>query len=197
MMQVVRDAWGRLSPSQRQRVSDWVPDARVEADHSWGLVETTVLELVSEQGRLIVKAGGDADRHIAREIRAHRRWVGVWAREGYAPALRHADIDAKLLVTDYLPGVLVEGRPARRTADTFHQAGVLLAQFHGQADEWDPTWNEECRARVERQLSLPHRIAPETERRIRTSLATPAWRRPSWRVTDRTRARPTRGVGRR
>jgi len=40
----------------------------VEKEHSWGLVETTVLELTYSGSRFIVKAGGEADHHIAREL---------------------------------------------------------------------------------------------------------------------------------
>jgi hypothetical protein len=54
----VGDGLSRLRPGQRDLLAHWVPDAHVCADHSWGLVDTTVLELTSEQGRLVLEAGG-------------------------------------------------------------------------------------------------------------------------------------------
>jgi hypothetical protein len=163
----------RLRPEQRELVARWVPDARVLTDHSWGLVETIVLEVESGQGRLIVKAGGPADSHIARELRAHREWLAPWVSTGHAPELVHADAAAKVLVTRYLPGRLLEGTPAQDDPDTYRQAGALLARFHGQAQTHDPGWHEALRARVRRRLDEPHRIDPGIERAVRAEVS--AW----------------------
>jgi hypothetical protein len=60
--------FGALSARQLALLSGWLPGASVETDHSWGLVETTVLEVTWAGARFIVKAGGEGDHHIAREI---------------------------------------------------------------------------------------------------------------------------------
>lgn len=156
------DGLSRLTPEQRDLLVHWVPDAEVLADHSWGLVDTTVLELRSKQGRLVLKAGGPADHHIERELRAHREWLGPWVATGHAPSLMYGDSSAKLLVTMYLPGRLVEGTPAQDDPDAYRQAGELLARYHGQVSEHDPEWHDKFRERVERHLGRPHRIDPSS-----------------------------------
>lgn len=162
----------RLSSEQRGLLAAWVPDAEVVADHSWGLVATRVLELHSEQGRLIVKAGGPDDGHIGRELRAHREWIAPLSATGHAPALKYGDEHAKLLVTGYLSGRLLEGTPAQDDVDTYRQAGRLLATYHRQASAYDATWRDRFRARVERHLAQPHRIDPAIEHRVRAEVAT-------------------------
>lgn len=148
------------------------------ADHSWGLVGTTVLELRAADGsRYVVKAGDDADHHVAREIAAHRRWLTPWTSRGRAPALVAADEPAKLLLTRWLPGRLVEGTPHERSADTYRQAGELLAAFHDQRRVSDDGGFE----RRQRQetlawLAAPHRIAPETVEVLTAAVA--AWPTP-------------------
>ena len=160
------DHLSQLRPEQRELLAHWVPDAKVVADLSWGLVDTIVLELVSNQGHLIVKAGGVADGHIARELRAHREWLDPWVSTGHAPVLMFADEAAKILVTRYLPGILVEGTDAQDDAESYRQAGSLLAGFHLQLSVFDDEWNDKSRARVERYLALPHRIDPVIVRRV-------------------------------
>ena len=145
----------------------------VLADRSWGLVQTTVLEVTCGGARFIVKAGGESDHHMEREIRAHRLWLRPWTSRRRAPALTHADRDAKILVTRYLPGQLVLGSDAARQPDVFRQAGELLGELHRQDgvvvvdDDYE---------RVETAKSLawldgPHRIAPGVERRLRAQVA--------------------------
>jgi hypothetical protein len=101
-----------LTERQRGLVDGWLPGAEVARDHSWGLVGTTVLELAHDGARYIVKAGDENDHHIARELRAHRDWLGPWTSRGRAPQLVYADEAAKVLVTRFLPGTLVEGDDA-------------------------------------------------------------------------------------
>ena len=68
----------QLSQRQRELLGEWLPGAEVVKDHSWGLVGTAVLELLSDGARYGVKAGDENDRHLARELRAHREWLGPW-----------------------------------------------------------------------------------------------------------------------
>jgi tRNA A-37 threonylcarbamoyl transferase component Bud32 len=166
----VSDQLARLSPRQRELLAQVVPDARVVTDMGWGLVETFVLEIDSSLGRLVVKAGGASDGHIARELRAHEAWLEPWVRTGHAPALVFGDAEAKLLVTRYLPGTLVEGTPAQDDPEIYRQAGELLARFHGQLTVHDDAWNDRLRTRVERFLAQEHRIDPEIARRVRREI---------------------------
>ncbi|MCR6647414.1 MAG: hypothetical protein NVV70_04445 [Cellulomonas sp.] len=85
----------RLDTRQRELLAQWLPGLRVLHDHSWGLVGTTVLEVVHGDEHLAVKAGDAADHHLAREITAHERWLGPWTTTGRAPALVHADRDVE------------------------------------------------------------------------------------------------------
>ncbi|GII99106.1 hypothetical protein Slu03_14840 [Sediminihabitans luteus] len=155
-----------LTPAQRQLVARWAPGADVVADHSWGLMGTTVLELVRPDGEhLVVKAGDAADTHIAREIRAHESWLGPWASLGRAPALVAADRDAKLLLTRYLPGTLVLGHPCEHDPDTYRQAGELLASLHAQltvSDDGQFARREQADALA--WLARPHRIDADDAR---------------------------------
>ena len=116
-----------LSARQTALLADRLPGHEVVADHGWGLVGTTVLQIRHAGADLIVKAGDDADTHIARELRAHREWLAPLVARGRAPELRHADADAKLLVTRYLPGALVQDTPAEHEPSTYRGAGELLA----------------------------------------------------------------------
>ena len=49
------------------------------------------------------------------------------------PKLRHASAEAGILITEFLPGVLVEGTPAEDDPETYRQAGALLKKIHGPA----------------------------------------------------------------
>ncbi|MFC4627502.1 phosphotransferase [Promicromonospora alba] len=166
------DELSRLRPEQRDLLGRWVPDARLLADHSWGLVDTVVLELSSNQGRLVAKAGGPDDSHIGRELRAHREWTHPLATTGHAPTLLYGDASAKVLITRYLPGQLLEGTSAQDDPDTYRQAGELLARYHGQVSAHDPEWRDKFRARVRRDLDRPHRIDPGIEQMVRSDVST-------------------------
>ena len=166
-----------LSPRQRDLLECWLPGALVQADLSWGLVGTTVLDVLAADGtRCIVKAGGPKDHHLAREIHAHLHWLRPWTATGHAPQLLHQDRDAKLLVTRYLPGVLVQDHPAEGAPDTYTQAGALLAAFHGQHRSVDPGFEDAQNRRTLAWLDAEHRI-PGAEaaqvRRLITSWPTP------------------------
>ena len=167
----VGDDLGRLRPEQRELLGRWIPDVQVVADHSWGPAGTTVLELDSEQGRLVLKAGDSTDSHIVRELRAHREWLHPWVSTGHAPTLLYGDAAARMVVTRYLPGRLVEGTPAQDDPDTYRQAGELLARFHRQASSFHPSWHDEFRARVQRDLDRPHRIDPRVEHELRAEVS--------------------------
>ncbi len=163
----------KLSSLQRELLARWLPRATLRKDHSWGLVDTAVLEFACDGERFIVKAGGEQDRHIAREIHAHRTWTAPWLATGSVPELIHADFGAKILVTRFLRGVLVEGTPAQTDPASFHHAGALLAVLHGQSSDFDAEWNDKFRARIARFLDMEHRIDPTIEHRVRAEIE--AW----------------------
>ena len=149
-----------LTERQRELLWEWLPGADVRADHSWGLVGTTVLEVEHHGDRYIVKAADEADTHLARELRAHREWLGPWTSIGRAPRLVRADRDAKLLVTRYQPGGLVEGSAHEQDPDVYRQAGDLLAAYHGQVSVADDEYERAERDKALRWLDRPHRIEP-------------------------------------
>lgn len=163
----MKDRFDGLSLRQQQLVRTWLPAAEVVVDHSWGLVGTTVLELRREAERFIVKAGDENDRHLAREIRAHHRWLRPWTSIGRAPELVKADGDAQLLVTRYLPGRLVEGTDHEREPHTYRQAGELLARLHEQESVDDPEFEAREQEKALRWLDRPHRIDPDLVSRLR------------------------------
>jgi hypothetical protein len=161
-----------LSPQQRALLDQWLPGASVETDHSWGLVETTVLEMTHGGSRFIVKAGGGNDHHIEREIHAHLNWLAPWTSRGRAPALEHSDAEAKLLVTRYLPGELVLGSEHARAPSAYRQAGQLLALFHTQTAVTDDDYERRENQKSLAWLTGPHRIATSTVERLRAEIAT-------------------------
>ena len=121
--------------------------------------------------RFIVKAGGESDHHIERELHAHLNWLGPWTSRGRAPILERGDAEAKLLVTRHLPGRLVLGSEHADAPSTYRQAGELLALLHAQTvvtdDDYERRENEKSLAL----LSGPHRIAPATVERLRAEIA--------------------------
>ena len=166
----------RLTSRQRELLAGWLPGHEVVADLGWGLVGTTVLRLRHRGQSYVAKAGDDADHHLTRELRAHREWLRPWTDVGRAPTLVHADGDAKLLVTRWLPGVLVEGSAAEGDPDAYRQAGQLLAAFHGQLAVVDDGFEVRARDKALDWLGKEHRIAPGVEQRLRaevTSWPTP------------------------
>lgn len=167
----------KLSVQQRRLVSQWLPGAIVEKDHSWGLVETAVLQLTHAGSRLIVKAGGESDHHIEREIHAYLNWLDPWTSIGRAPALRHFDPEAKLLVTSYLAGRLVLGTDQADDPDTYLQTGQLLALLHAQTAVRDDDYETRENRKSLAWLSGPHRIAADVEEQLRVEIA--SWPRPA------------------
>ncbi|BBH70080.1 hypothetical protein ACTI_67650 [Actinoplanes sp. OR16] len=159
-----------LTCAQRELLNRWLPGAAVAKDHSWGVVQTMVLEVIHDGGRFIVKAGGPDDHHIEREIRAHLNWLTPWTSRGRAPELVRHDIAAKLLVTTYLPGKLLLDSEHLTDPDAFRQAGELLAMLHGQAagtDDYERRENAKCL----KLLDGPHRIDPPTVARLRALIS--------------------------
>ena len=67
-----------LTTAQCALLEGWLPGYAVLRDLSWGLVETTVLEVSCAGERFVVKAGGPQDHHMAREVRALQDAARTW-----------------------------------------------------------------------------------------------------------------------
>jgi len=161
----------RLNPDQQTLLRDWFPDSVVESDHSWGLVETSVLELTHQGTRLIIKAGGRNDHHLEREVHAHLNWLRPWTSRGRAPTLLRFDTEAKLLATRFLPGDLVVETERVNEPETYRQAGQLLAMLHAQLAVTHDEYEAEENAKALAWLAKPHRIDPLTEQRLLAEIA--------------------------
>lgn len=160
----------RLSPRQVELLGSWLPGARLVRDHSWELGARAVLEVTAGGRRFTVKAGSEGDHHMEREITAHERWLGAWTRAGRAPRAVHADAAARLLVSTYLPGDLVLGTQHADDPAVYEQAGGLLRILHAQHGETDDRHEERENDRAIRWLDSSHRIAPDTEQRLRDEI---------------------------
>ncbi|WP_158244843.1 GNAT family N-acetyltransferase [Verrucosispora sp. ts21] len=160
-----------LAPRQRALLRRWLPGATLVRDHSWGLVATRVIEVSCAGSRFIVKAGAADDSHIERELHAHRNWLRPWTDRGRAPMLVHGSAEDQLLVTRYLPGVLVLGTAHADQPDTYRQAGDLLAPLHAQSAVVDDDYERRENERSLAWLDRPHRIAASTVARLRAEIA--------------------------
>lgn len=162
--------WPRLTSAQAHAVDSWFPGAELVGDLSWGQTDTAVLHLRHRDGEVVVKAGGPRNHHIGREITGHECFTAPLVERGRAARLLHADRELRVLATEHLPGRLVEGSPAEWLEDTYRQAGALLAVLHSQASRSAPDYEATADARALAWFDEPHRIAPETEERLRAAL---------------------------
>jgi len=163
---------GRLSAAQRALVEEWMPAAEVVADLSWNLVETIVLRVRHGARDYVVKAAGPEEHHLGRELGAHLGgFVDVWARTGHAAVLRHHDREARVLVTEWLPGELAYRTPAGVDPEVHRRAGRLLRDFHAQDARASDGVDAAATARALRWLDTSHAIAPDVEARLREALA--------------------------
>ena len=117
-----------LTVRQSGLLDGWLGEWSIVADHSWPLQDTTVLRVRACDGDLVVKAS-ETSHHICREIQAHTGTLRSLC-DPLFPRLRHADAGAGLIVTDWLPGTLVQGTPAEHDPAVYHQAGAALARLH-------------------------------------------------------------------
>ena len=169
-----------LTARQRELLAIWLPQATIVKDHSWGLVGTTVLELLQDNSRYIAKAGDAADGNLVRELQAHRAWLKPWTVQQRAPELVQGDEDAKLIITRYLPGELVEGTSHERSPETYRQAGELLAQLHRQLAIDDDGFEAENNQRALAWLDKPHRIPAVIANHLRARVR--SWPTPTSRL---------------
>lgn len=170
-----QDLWARLTARQRTFAEQALPGAVPTADHSWGELDTVVLRMTHPSGEYTVKAGGPDNHHIGREIDAHSAATTPLARLGRTPAHVASDRGSRVLVTTFLPGDLVGGTAAERSADVHRQAGELLRFLHHAlpAIPDDGAWEAAENAKMLGRLDRPHAIPDSTAdsaRRILRSL---------------------------
>ncbi|MBW9109945.1 aminoglycoside phosphotransferase family protein [Microbacterium ureisolvens] len=164
--------FGRMSVAQRMLVDRWLPGAEVVADLSWNQVETVVLQVRHDDRTLIVKAAGDSDHHLGRELDAHEGgYVAPWAREGHAARLRFADRSARVLVLDRLPGELAYRTASGVDPEVHRRAGTLLRGLHTLETRPSKGTDAAATRRAIAWLDSAHAIAPDVEDRLRTALA--------------------------
>ncbi len=171
----------RLSDAQQRWVDARLPDAEIVADLSWELVDSIVLRVRGCDGDVIVKAGGPRNHHILRELSAHPRHTAPLTDTGHAARLLDGDPDLRVMLLEYLPGVLVEKSVAERDPRTYERAGGLLRRLHDQESRLDAEHERKANGRALDWLHQPHRIAPETMQRVRQILEN-APTRPVWTV---------------
>lgn len=132
-------------------------------DLSWGVVDTQVLHVRAGRQDFVVKAGGPGNHHIAREITAHDSYTAPLLDRGSAARLIAGDRAVNLLVTEYLPGVLIDGTPHERASDVYTQAGSLLRSFHEQHARVDSSYEGRATTNALAWLDREHRIASRIE----------------------------------
>lgn len=160
----------RLTAAQAILLDGWLPGAEICRDHSWGLIDTVVLEVAAGGLRYVVKASGADNHHLGRELDAHEQVIPDLAGRGLAPCLVFADRAAHMLVTQFLDGELVLGHPAETDPSAYVRAGELLRSFHGQRARRDHDFEAKATTRSLASLDLPHRIAPGLEQHARSIL---------------------------
>lgn len=162
--------WPGLDAAQRALVAEWLPDAELVRDMSWGLVDTTVLHVRTPGADAVVKAAGHGDTHLPREIAAHDGHTTVLVASGRAALLREASVEKRVILLDHLPGVLVLGTDAEWEPRVHAQAGDMLRRLHAQQGHADSDHEARATARALFWLDQPHRVDPATAARARATL---------------------------
>jgi thiamine kinase-like enzyme len=131
-----------------------------------------VLRVSAGDQQLLVKAGGERNHHLSREIDAHAGgWTDVWVRTGRAARLRWFDRSARILVADFLTGGLAYRTAAATDPAVHRQAGALLREFHAQASRPSEGTDAAATRRALHQLDTSGAIAPPVAKRLRAALA--------------------------
>jgi hypothetical protein len=115
-----------LTSKQSRLLESWLGSWEAIEDFSWPLQDTLVLHVRGQAGEHIIKAS-QTSHHIAREIEAYQKVLGRVIAP--IPQLQHADLDAGVLVTSFLPGIPVLDSPGEWSPDVYRQAGEILAQI--------------------------------------------------------------------
>ncbi|GAB2684348.1 phosphotransferase [Thalassiella azotivora] len=162
---------GVLAPDQSALLTRWLGDPVLVADMSWPDAPTRVLRVRAGGRDLVVKAGGQANHHIRRELRAHEGCTAPLVRTGHVAALRYASTEQGVLVLDFLEGSLADGTPLAMVADVHEQAGAVLRSLHAQERVVDHAYESTANAKALAWLDRDHRIDADVERETRAVLA--------------------------
>lgn len=100
----------------------------------------------------------------------HPRHTAPLTDTGHAARLLDGDPDLRVMLLEYLPGVLVEKSVAERDPRIYERAGMLLRRLHGQESRLDAEHEDKAKRRALDWLQQPHRIAPENVQWVRQIL---------------------------
>ncbi len=148
-----------LRPEQTAQVRAWLGNIAVVGDLSWHLTDTKVLHLRTTQQDLILKTGGERNHHISRELRAHQGYTDSLKAHGLASEMLFFNEKLRVMVFEYLPGVLCEGSEHEFDPAIFRQAGSALKRFHSQGSRLDRGYEERLMEKFRRLLAHDHRIS--------------------------------------
>ncbi|MGO2051776.1 phosphotransferase family protein [Glutamicibacter sp. 287] len=151
---------GLLTGPQAALVEQWLHCPLLIEDLSWGLTDTRVLRLRSLGRDYILKTAGSANLHLGREFKAHTGYTAPLLEHGLTAAMRHEDRAQRLLLLDYLPGVLCEQTPSANNPDIHEQAGRALRLLHGQYAKMDDGYEKNFITSGLSWLEAEHRIDP-------------------------------------
>ena len=149
-----------ITDEQNRLLASWLGSFTVVRDYSWPLQDTNVLHVVTLSGANFIIKASTTSHHIHREIAAHA--AGFEGLDGRVPALRHASARAGILVTEFLPGTLVEGTPAEDDPETYRQAGALLGSIHRPAGS-SRHYANALAIKTRAWMDLAHGLLPETQ----------------------------------
>lgn len=145
-------------------------DIELVSDMSWGQVDTRVLRVMVRANHFVVKAAGSGNHHIGREITAHETATGPLLSRNLCAQLVAADRESNALITTFVPGELVEGRPDEFSHKVHAQAGALLGAFHRQTTRVDDTYEARVTDQALHRLGQDHRIEHDIAVRAREIL---------------------------
>jgi len=155
-----------LNAGQLDVLSQWLPGVRLVQDLSWHQTDTVVLRIHCDNNEYIVKTAGKQNHHFDREFDAHHSVTAPLVASGVAASLRFASKQARLIVLDYLPGVLVDATPVEEIASVHYQAGQALRILHAVDSFTDAEYEYRIHEKCWRLLETQHRIKPAVTERI-------------------------------
>ncbi|WP_404285611.1 phosphotransferase [Glutamicibacter arilaitensis] len=151
---------GLLSDPQAALVEQLLSSPLLVEDLSWGLTDTKVLRLRSDGRDFVLKTAGPSNFHLVREFKAHAAYTAPLLAHGLTAPMRHEDRTLRMLLLDYLPGVLCEQTSSADDPDIHEQAGQALQLLHGQQAKMDESYEKNFIANGVKWLDAEHRIEP-------------------------------------
>jgi thiamine kinase-like enzyme len=149
-----------ITDEQDRLLVSWLGSYTVVRDYSWPLQDTNVLHVATQSGAGYIVKASTTSHHIRREIEVHG--AGLEALQGRVPVLRHACAQAGILVTEFLPGTLVEGTAAEDDPETYRQAGALLRSLHRPAGA-SPHYAKALAKKTRAWMDRAHALLPESQ----------------------------------